>query len=337
MFGLDKLFRRDQPKTKTTMTEAESDQEVQETNEAVTDTGADQEEEISGSVEPPCAPSESKVETPSADRLPLAEEPCIGEILTKLESLNDASVQIGNNQKTLYENMLDLQRDLQHRVTDISQELKRLSSLEEHVSALQEKVKEFEGTLKFTSGFVERTETEHVRVLREENERLKEGITQKLERKLLDEVIGEIDSAEATVKRLVGKENDELTAESVLQELQSIVSDFRTMLDYRFGLIAYWTNERQETDDDKHRIASLKEITEDSDLDGKIARTVRCGYMDKKGIVYRKETVIVYEHKVRASPDVDPLVTDDSTTAFEQGTELDVEQKQEIETQDLLN
>jgi hypothetical protein len=253
--------------------------------------------------------------TPPVDQSPEAEEPPqninfqeLQQTIARLARHFDKFVNFTINDRTgrptvqeLYEKLkLHVHTEVQKIVlslTHLQEQGKQvISKIEPQISALQNKVAELEGTLKFTSEYVQRIEADQVKVLREENEKLKEGITKKFEKRLIDEVIREIDEAEKTVKRLEAKNTGELTVEGCLQATHGTVSDFRTMLQDRFNLTAFWTDANKDVDYDKHRISS-KAITNDENLGGKIARTLRCGYKDREGKIFRQEAVVIYEHK----------------------------------------
>jgi hypothetical protein len=99
----------------------------------------------------------------------------------------------------------------------------------------------------------------------------------------------------------------EITAEEVLVSTREIIEDFTDMLQDRYGLTRY-TSTSGTTADEQHRVITQhKEITTDNELNGKIAKSVTCGYKDREGTVFRKEAVVLYRYEpsATAQPETD--------------------------------
>jgi len=229
-------------------------------------------------------------------------------------STNNEYTGEGNNNKTTCDLLSkeQLESFFQQWSSTIGENI--IGKIEPQISALKKEVEELKSTLQFTSKYVQRVQSEQVKVLNDENEKLKDGITKKFEEKLLDEVIRQLDEAERTIKRLEASNVDEFSAKDVLQAMHEMVEDFQDMLQNRFKLTAYRTDAGNETEEGLHVKSKHREITSEAELDGKIVRTASCGYKDRVGTIYRPETVVVYEHKKSADITKSSSVADPSAT-----------------------
>ena len=211
------------------------------------------------------------------------------------------------NENERLKQKLERVRNVKQMMTDVVLPLKeQLSSVEEQLANLKSKTQELESSAKFTSDFVQRTENERVKTLYVENEKYKAGLVKRFEDDLLTNVIRQIDEAEKIVRRVENKSLTEITAEEVLVSAQAIIDDFKDMLQDRYGLTQY-TSTSGATADEQHRITLRREITADSELNGKIAKSVSCGYKDREGKVFRQESVVLYKYdpSAAAQPETD--------------------------------
>jgi len=219
------------------------------------------------------------------------DEETTGECATSVESPSD-------------DKLLQALQELRSDVVRLLQQ--ELSAVKKQLEILQTKTQELESSAKFTSDFVQKTEDERVKTLYAENEKYKAGLLKRLEDELLANVIRQIDEAEKIVRRIENKSLTEITAEEVLASTREIIGDFKDMLQDRYGLTQY-TSTSGTTADEQHRITPRKEITADGDLNGKIAKSVTCGYKDREGKVFRQESVVLYEYgpSATAQPETD--------------------------------
>ena len=226
-------------------------------------------------------------------------------ILQDMETQRDTNTQhFGRSCKideTLYNAILKVPEHTEERVREKVQNLEQeLTTVGGQLLSLQDKVKELEGTLKFTSNFVQKTEDERVKTLYAENEKYKAGLVKRFEDELLTNVIRQIDEAEKTIRHIESRISAGVAAEKVLISVHEIITDFKDMLQDRYGLTEF-TSDVDTTADEQHRITPRKEITAENELNGKIAKSVTCGYKDREGKVFRQESVVLYKYEPSAT------------------------------------
>ncbi|GHT27746.1 hypothetical protein FACS18942_07460 [Planctomycetales bacterium] len=191
-------------------------------------------------------------------------------------------------------------QDMQNENNKLKEYVKNLritrESLDNRFEKLQTKIGELESSIRFTSDFVQKIEDERVKTLYAENEKYKAGLVKRFEDELLTNVIRQIDEAEKSVRSIESRTSAGLTIEEVLASVQEIIADFKDMLQDRYNLTAF-TSTIGAVADERHRITQRKETTADSELNGKIAKSVTCGYKNRDGQVFRQEAVVLYKYE----------------------------------------
>lgn len=231
------------------------------------------------------------------EKLPESEESFHKEILQELGTLKQAVAMLTqqlNEKERLPANFLgSFQQPVRAGIQGLQQEF---SYVKEQLNKLQSETLELTETVKFTSGFVERNEVERVSVLAKEVEKYKNGFLEKFNNKCVNDVVLQIDAANETVARIERKKA-ELSIDDIIGFAKEIATEFRWMLEDRFGLTAYETDVGSEVNSDRHRVTPRSEPTTDNTLDGKIAKTVVCGYSRRNGDIFRQEDVVIYRYE----------------------------------------
>ena len=128
--------------------------------------------------------------------------------------------------------------------------------------------------------------------LYEENRGYKDDIIGKFRDKLVQVVIGELDSADRQIKTFMEKGESEKTYASLLTAFTELVGDFRVML-ANLGITAYKTSEGESLELKRHKIVQ-SEATGEKEKGKTIIRSVRYGYETEDGKILRPEFVDVY-------------------------------------------
>ena len=286
-----------------------------------------------GVVDSPLTPQPGNVECEAKTGALSVEESCSEKILQELQSLREAHERLAvqlNEKKRLPSNYLP--SFLSNVKDTYKEEIKKLT---DELSPVKEQLASLQQSTEHTRDFVQQIEDERVKTLYAENEKYKADLLKRFTDDLLENVIRQLDEAEKTVKRLKNKieEGESITTEEFFETTREIVIEFKDMLQDRYKLTEY-TSDGGAATNERHRISPRKESTTDRSLDGKIAKSVSCGYEYGNGKVFRQESVVVYKYE----EPVDHTGTAEKTTAEESSsTDLPANESQPVVEQDTQN
>ena len=281
-----------------------------------------------GDVDAPLTPQPGNVECEAKTEVLSVEESCSEKILQELQSLREANERLAVRlnekdclpDKYLIPFLIDVKDTYKKEIRKLTDEL---SPVKEQLASLQQ-------STEHTHDFVQQIEDERVKTLYAENEKYKAGLLKRFTDDLLENVVRQLDEAEKTVKRLKSKiaEGESITTEEFFEATLEIVTEFKEMLQDRYKLTEYTSGDGAATNE-RHRISPRKKSTTDRSLDGKIAKSVSCGYEYGDGKIFRQESVVVYKYE-------EP-VDNTGTAEKSSSTDLPANESQPVVEQDTQN